>query len=291
MEGDVSLSTPHSPSILQLLASQTHNASPVSDWLKNASTAEEEVALLATVDGIPLVWLKWAHGEMCRREKHHYKIHSQIDYAINTILNGLIILQESKFICDVLENALRSSIINFILLKKITYKQLYPPNYLKKIRIAESKFPDDPSVVVSSDFIINTDFSQLKQTIALNWDSNFYGYRYCPADKGFRSLFWSSVQCRDVNLFQSDMDRIRRYRNSIAHSRRLFSIEELLDLNKLVGKWLSPLNIQLMDKIIAYRKNRPNFLEQLDDNRQVSKNPSNSGRLIPPFLFDFPTRV
>lgn len=259
------MSAPHSPSIISLLKAQTHASPPVSDWLSKASSEDETLTLLTSIQGIPLVWLEWANDQITKKENQQYPIGSQLDYALATISNGVTYLQESKFLCDVLENALRSAVINFILLHGITYRQLYPPNFLKKIRNLESKIPvDSGKQVISPSFILDTGFEQLRRTIALNWKTISPRTNYLKEIDGFGRLFWEPVACRDLNLFNSDMDKIRDYRNSIAHTRRLLTKEDLLKLNKLVCKWLQPLDVELLKKVVAYRKARPFFLQELD---------------------------
>ncbi len=264
-EGVLSMPTSRSPSLISLLSSNTHSTPPVCEWIKSATTEQEMTALLLAVQGIPSAWLEWTEKEVKLIESRDREIQSRVAYALATLWNGVTLLQECKFLCDVLENALRTGFICYVLLNKITYAQIYPPKYQEKIRNISKLIGDDPTSVVHPGFIFETGFEQLTKTMALNWKSIPSADLDCktPLD-GFSSLFWDEVRCRDVNLFQNHMSTIRKARNDVAHTKRLFSNSELRELSKLVCIWLKPLNVEIMQKVAAYRNNRPRFLQDLD---------------------------
>jgi hypothetical protein len=59
------------------------------------------------------------------------------------------------------------------------------------------------------------------------------------------------------------MQHIRRTRNDVAHSRRLFTRDDVVILYKKVDRWVTPLGVDLMEKVEAYRRKRPKFLSEL----------------------------
>lgn len=255
--------TSHSPSLISLLSAKTHATPPVCEWIRSVTTEQEMTALLLAVQGIPTAWLEWVEERVRSLECRDHEIQSRVAYALSTLWNGVTLLQECKFLFDVLENALRTSFINYVSLNQITYAQLYPPRFLERVRNIHTLIPSDPTSVIQRGFIFETGFEQLTRTMVLNWKSipNSAG----TSLNGFSSLFWSDVRCRDVNLFQNHMSTIRKARNDVAHSRRLFANSELRELNRLVCIWLKPLSIEIMQKVLAYRHNRPRFLQELDN--------------------------
>lgn len=255
------MSAPQSPSLMSLLTSRSHSTPPVCDWVQLISTEQEMTDLLFAVQGIPAAWLKWADQQAIKMHKRR-TVHSRVGYALTTLWNGITLLQECKFLADVLENALRVCSIGYISLNRITYDQLYPKPYLEQIRNLQSKVPADGTSIIQPDFIVSTSFEQLTRTLSLNWEQISSVSEGEHLD-GFRRLFWDEVHLRDVNLFKSDMGTIRNYRNDIAHSKRLFALSDVNRINRIVCKWLKPLNVELMQKVISYRKNRPRFLQDL----------------------------
>jgi hypothetical protein len=82
-------------------------------------------------------------------------------------------------------------------------------------------------------------------------------------EAGFSTLFWQRKFHPDAKLFEKEMKYIKGIRNDIAHSRKLFRMEDVRDLYKIARKWLEPLDVDINERIKAYRKERPKFLQEL----------------------------
>lgn len=258
--------TPRTPSLTSILASQVEISPPVCDWIQELKTEEELVRLLLTVRGIPTSWLEWAEKKAKSVEKRKGVLQYRVGYVLSTLWSGVTLLQECKFLCDLLENALRTGFINWVVLNKVTYGHLTPtiPSWRKITDRNPHLRLNDGSMPFPAGAVIEFDFYQLTETIVRNW-------RFIPAPRttyqsvrGFCNLFRHDARCRDVAVFERHMKFVRGVRNDIAHSKRLFDIGELRKLNKVVCTWLKPLNIELMEKVAIYRSRRPNFLHYLD---------------------------
>ncbi len=163
-----------------------------------------------------------------------------------------------------MENALRSASCGWIALNRITVEQLFPGAYWPNIRNPNGRIALDPASVVSREVILALSLQQLARTVFLNWELIPSRRGHVQAVEGFYMLFTDDPRCRDRNRFMSDMSAIRHVRNDVAHSLRLFAPEEVRQLYIRVCFWLTPLSIELMHKVSAYRRNRPRFLHDLD---------------------------
>lgn len=256
----------HTPSLISLLAERTHSDQPISRWIENATCEQEIHTLLLSVQGFPYTWLQWADKRIKRARRRNRQINSESGYGIASIWNGLTVLQECKFLCDTLENALRFAFINFVTANRLSPTDLFAPKS-KLITRTKNRKPwllETSDNLIHPNLIFETDFTELVETFTLHWKSVALKSRHERSSKiGFGTLFWSDVHCRDVTLFNKHMKVVRDIRNKVAHSRHLLSHSDLQRLTKYVIIWLRPLNVELMHKVNAYRVNRPNFLREL----------------------------
>jgi hypothetical protein len=260
------MSASHTPSLISLLAGRTHSNFPISRWIENATCEQEIHTLLLSVQGFPNTWLQWADKRILRARKRNRQIYSESGYGIASIWNGLTVLQECKFLCDTLENALRFAFINFVTDNRLSPTDLFAPKY-KLITRTKKHRPwllETSDNLIHPNLIFESDFGEIVETFTLHWKRVALKARHERTSKiGFGSLFWSDVRCRDVALFKKHMNVVREIRNKVAHSRHLLSNTDLQRLTKYVIIWLRPLNVELMHKVNAYRVNRPNFLREL----------------------------
>ena len=260
------MSASHTPSLISLLAGRTHSDQPISRWIENATCEQEIHTLLLSVQGFPCTWLQWADKRIRRARRRNRQINSESSYAIASIWNGLTVLQECKFLCDTLENALRFAFINFVTANRLSPTDLFAPKS-KLITRTKNRRPwllETSDNLIHPNLIFEADFAEIVETFTLHWKRVALKSRHERSPKiGFRTLFWSDVHCRDVTLFYKHMNVVREIRNKVAHSRHLLSNSDLQRLTKYVIIWLRPLNVELMHKVNSYRVNRPNFLREL----------------------------
>lgn len=236
---------------------------PYNLWLQFSNSPYELQTLKRIFCYTPKDWLEWVDSKISSSEKRGIIIHNQLHYRLSILRKGLINLQEAKYICDVLENALRQVVISHINSNEITYKQLkeYMPEWDRSNAIyKKSNKTIVLSNIVDANFILILNFYPLSEIISRKWIF-FSKELNIP---GFGIYFRLSKKCRDSNVFEKDMKIIRGFRNYIAHSKKLFSIDEVQKLYKLSSKWLLPIDIELSQKILSYRMQRPGFLQDLD---------------------------
>lgn len=236
--------------------------SPYRDWLELAKTEREISWLLEIFRGVPQVWIEWVEKQAEAQVKRGVMIEKALEYRMATLWNGIILLQEGKFICDSVENALRQSFLTHIAINHITYSDLLPsvPNNRDIARTYEARCGDiAPTALVDLDFILITSFYEITETIARNWK---YISKCTSSKLGFNKVF-QGTYCRDCNNFRRDMRKIRTFRNTIAHSKELLSPQEVQSLYELANRWLVSLGVELNSRIITYRDRRPKFLEPL----------------------------
>lgn len=230
---------------------------PYKSWFALAQTLDEHVLLIRTFNGIPKEWIEWSEKRVVSATGRGIIVANPLSYRLSVLWNGLILLQESKFLCDSIENALRNVYIlhstefNFNLLDTI---DVLPNKSKWESKISALK----PSMDINS-LIMDFSFGELTQMFYRNW----YKIGNNASIPGFISLFYTNVSCRDASLFINEMSFVRNQRNEIAHSKRLFLSKETTRLFKIAQKWLTPLHVDIEHKIINYRVSRPRFLQEL----------------------------
>lgn len=269
------MSAPRPPSLITLLNTSSRSSPPVCDWLQLIRSESDLIDLLVSVQGIPLQWLKWADTKTLKMEKRYRHIDSRVGYSLTALWNGITYLQECKFLCDIFENSLRAAFTHFVTSNQIRYRQLYPKRHLDEMKRTKKYIHERLDAPIAHGFVFETSFEELSKTISLNWKMVAPLTSRGKAVIGLNSLFWSETNLRDVNKFDSDMAEIRKYRNDIAHSKRLFDFDDVLKLNTLICRWLKPLNVELMYKVNSYRRNRPRFLQDLERINRLRMEPKN----------------
>ena len=258
--------SPHNSSFFSSLYKQ----SPYNDWLQYASTYKEFNDLLKIFHYVPQTWLEWVDDKILNQNKQGLEINNQLKYRISLLNNGVILLQEGKYICDIVENALRQIVICNININNPTYtffKRILPDWEDTFSRYKYNNRNVQEENVVDISFIISLSFYQIIEIIYRLWKDDFYfpqGYI-----SGHGNYFRRESRCRDRNEFKKDMTSIRRKRNIIAHSKHLLIKDDVQMLYRKSNKWLLPLDISLSDKIVQYRSQRPNFLSELLINNYI----------------------
>jgi len=234
---------------------------PYSEWIKHASSVKEVNQLYKIFNGTPRSWIEWVEEQLVKSCNNGIKIENQVNYRRSLLQNGIISLQEGKFICDSTENAIRHKFLECLSISDIRLLQVLKsvPDY-KTILESYNTSQRDIYLATNHNILIGFTFYQLTETIVRNWKCM---KGLSPRITGFNQIFWSHKHCRDVNKFQNDFKTIREYRNIIAHSRKLLTSNEVQKIYDISQVWLKPMGIDLDDKIQAYRKKRPYFLSHL----------------------------
>jgi hypothetical protein len=119
-------------------------------------------------------------------------------------------LQETKFLCDTVENALRVAVARHSVHRNIALDEIQ-----RQIpawdRLAKSFERDHGQAIsiqqpISDALLAAMTFHQLTTLIKANWN-RVSGAKLFK--RGFADLFWHDRLCRDVNAFGRDMDNIR----------------------------------------------------------------------------------
>jgi hypothetical protein len=220
---------PHNSSFLY---NSLYKQSPYNDWIQFAKTLGELQDLLKTFHIMPKEWLSWVDAKVEKSIKRNIEIHDQLNYRLSILWNGVILLQETKYICDVLENALRQLITKHINTHDLTFKNFSEFVYRWK-KIMENYEPNNGKVnlsnMITTHFLMTLSFHQITEIIYAGWKT----ISTKSPIPGFGIYFRGDKNCRDLNMFRRDMEIIRHSRNAIAHTHKLFSHEEAQNLGFL----------------------------------------------------------
>lgn len=236
--------------------------SPYRDWIALAQTEEEWLRLLKIFHGLPSTWIEWVELEV-QRLASRTTIHDPLGYRLTVLRNGIILLQEGKFICDWTEHALRQGFLNHMAEHDVDYVALQPTipnNPLHETYWTSLKEDTENRVQHASALVSSFTFYELTETMARNWKRIENTPQSSP---GFKNLFMSVSECRNVNRFAQDMKLVRLMRNDIAHAKRLLKKHEIEATYDTVCRWLAPLDVDLSVRIQDYRQMRPKFLDDL----------------------------
>lgn len=252
------------PQLSSLHFEPTLQEPPFLNWLRLCQTEREFLGLAHDLRGIPKGWIEWVENIATATSSRGIHIKQELTYRLNLLWSGIILLQEMKFLCDAFENALRHAVVRFSTTHEVTFGDIERtiPDLESIRRIAKDRYSLvslDPAPV-SFEALGWFTLYQLTDTVARNWIS--LPSRGGKAE-GFITLFYEFKACRDVNKFKRDMEELRKARNAIAHSHRLFQPHECIHLFDLAQHWTEPLHIDLQRSIEHYRKRRPRFLDDL----------------------------
>jgi hypothetical protein len=249
-----------------LLSHKVLGTSPCRDWLALTENADDFFRLATTLSGIPTTWLRWTEKIVAgRQRKNRHRVADPLGYRMSVLWNGIIFQQETKFLCDVMENALRLGILKHshrrnVLLEHVdrTFPKKPWERLLEMIEKDQS-VRISPSEPLQEILLINLTFYQTCEIVSRNWNRIKHSDAFIV---GFGDLFWKNKACRDGKLFEREMKVVREARNKIAHSKALFEIHETQRVYDIVRKWSSPIDATGIDNRIArFRRNRPSFLE------------------------------
>jgi hypothetical protein len=250
-------------------------AEPYTGWVQLAHNTRELNYLQELFRMIPINWLCWVDKRIEREKiKRGDYIADPLNYKLSILTRGIISLQETKYICDVLENALRQVVISHIASNEITYGQMsdYVPNFDDVFcSFVKDRGEIAKSDVVAFGFVMSLSFYQLVEVIARKWKV----FHYSPFIRGFGLYFIKDKACRDYCTFRREMTAVRRCRNIIAHTKELLSAEQTAAIFNTGRKWLAPLGIDLYDRISAYRMHRPDFLKDIEQPVKFAGNVKN----------------
>lgn len=245
-----------SPHNFSLLPSSELSSHPYFGWLELTLNTAQFYELRGILSGIPRPWLEWVDKQVDNYSQRGNNVRNPLQYRLSILWNGIILLQESKFIGDMTENALRRSFIDFINIHKLSFSDLLVPEWnAKKFDSILADYPKSQSDFIAEYFT----FYQLYGTFQENWHSPRYNN---TIKEGFSNFFRNKKRL-DLPQFQNDMKGIKQIRNDIAHSRRLFSPDEVRNLYMVAHKWLTPLGVNLAERVKGYRQQRPRFLQDL----------------------------
>jgi hypothetical protein len=217
-------------------------------WLDQASNLDELLRVQRTISGIPEPWLVWADQQQRAREQRSGPLSAPLRYKEQTLQQGIIALQECKYICDLVENALRQNLST-----QIQELGLHRSPYL----IVSGHTRLSPPPLDSLEAIGRITFGELTETIGRYWK------RYPSHPLGFRQAVWAVPACRQLQAFTRGMNTIRAMRNDIAHSRHPVSSDSTRRLYAESRIWLEALGVNLAEKLKQYRVHRPYFLRHL----------------------------
>lgn len=198
-----------------------------------------------------------------RSENEGKIIQKPIEYRLDILQRGTVLLQETKFICDLLENVLRQLIIIHKTEHDITYNMFKRncPDWEATFNRYDKEKKINLNDVIATNFIMTLTFYQITEIISRNW---IFVCKTPTYIRGLGNYFRKSASCREVGVFNREMKKVRDTRNAIAHSQKLFSKDDIQNIFNLVNKWLEPIDIDISQKVLSYRKDRPRFLEDLE---------------------------
>lgn len=234
-------------------------------WVELTSSKTECLAVLESLAGVPDLWLEWADRCVNRRMAQGANILNVLPFKLTVLWQGIVCLQEAKFLCDLMENALRVSLSDWLTQHDVSLVQLQKSiPYWKETISSMARSQEDPHTVGNDSILCQLGFYQTTETIARHWKQLRLDNTTMGKKTGLRLLFWSNRNCRGVGQFQKSMKLCRETRNIIAHSKSLIQPDEITRLERTISNWLKPLGISSILKIAEYRKRRPRFLEFID---------------------------
>jgi len=245
------------------LPSVDFSREPYRNWMTLAQDYQQCTLLDRALFGIPEPWVRWADAVARARERRGSLIRSPLEYRLARLHDGMVLLQEAKYICDLVENVLRQVVVSHCTKQEITWEELrLNVRGIDKLELQALRngIQQARHEAPTLDFLLQATFYQTEHIAASCWTS----FPVKRKAAGFRTCFFHDRRCRESAVFVADMDHIRKVRNRIAHASGLFERYEVQFLFKLAQRWLSPLGINPSERVMRYRKDRPRFLEALE---------------------------
>lgn len=238
---------------------------PYSTWFNKVQNEKEFFHLLRIIRGIPVNWIIWVEKETKKKIDRGVFIRDPLNYRIQFLNQGIIQLQESKFILDIIENSLRQSFGIFTISHNVKFNDLKIPNFRAIRKKYESVHKEiiKMNEIIPEDFVFQFTFGDLIQIFYANW---VISMPKNDQDFGLGDVFKKELMCRNKYFFMKNFEVLRNNRNKIAHSNKLFTVEETKKIYDLSYLWLKSLEIDLDLKINIYREYRPKFLEKIYKN-------------------------
>ncbi len=228
----------------------------VSLWLDLVASEAEFSSLCTALRGIPAGWVDWTEAIVNRAIVRGITVSKPLPYRLAVLLNGIVNLQECKYLVDAMENALRVEALEHARREGIGLNDIIKtvPEHWKMIPVPASL----PQLIASSSFY------QLTELFIRNWEHVWvYSKPRKNAVPGFWKVFQSNGRCRDVKQFRRAMTSARSYRNTIAHTKRLFAFADIDQLYVRMYQWFKAMHLDIDSRIMTYRGMRPRFLDGL----------------------------
>jgi len=245
-----------------ILITNNLSFSPYREWLSFTTTAGEYFRLALVLSSFPPAWIRWADAKVRGITRRGLIIEDPVGYRMSVLWNGIVLLQESKFLCDMMENSLRIGIYRHCLTRNIPLQHIY----VRSWDLARSRFERDYrtkvdlSAPIPELMLTSMDFGLIPRLITDNWKRIKLSPKF---EIGFADLFWRKRICRDKNLFSNHMNAIRTARNTVAHSKKLFEETEVQHIFDIVQQWLEAIDIGVIPRIAQYRQRRRDFLAEV----------------------------
>lgn len=223
-------------------------------WLDGLKSDAEFHEIRGLLKGVPFDWLDWAEAEVRHQEARGREIISPLRYRLSVLQNGVVNLQEAKFLLDTLEQGIRAGVADHsrcghVLLEQVLHSI---PEY--------ERIPWEQRSL--EDFIPASTFHQICELCARNWSTIPSPNPNSRAIAGYRMIFSNGPHCRDVNRFRCAMRKLRQFRNDVAHGRKPLTFEDLSTILRLASDWLKGMRIDVRARVSRYRVQRPKFLEE-----------------------------
>ena len=223
------------------------------DWGQLTSHLPEFLSVRRVLAAVPQRWIQSLEVQIQRRQSKGIPIRDPLRYRLACLESGIIVTHETKYLLDLLENSLRVAAIQHLERFHVRLKDV-----MRSLPMHARM--DNIDAENCRALVLELDFGQLIHLYRNSW-------KRLPLNRnirtGFRNVFWRSCSCRDSNLFERDMALARQLRNTVAHSKRLISLNEMIAAYIATKRWTQPLPVDVDARIQQYRARRPAFLEDL----------------------------
>jgi hypothetical protein len=258
------------PHISSFLYYGIYNEPPYPKWIAKVQSKKELNQLFKVINSTPVTFSKWTEKKVEHLVKRGIVINNPINYRLSLMRQGLVLLQECKFLCDLVENTIRHIYYVHLTSQDLTFKDLdfiYPKWKLQKSQYEKDKLIKvDDNSLVTNEFILGMTFYDISTSIYKNWKHLGKSIDY----NGFRIFFPAKGKYSNKEQFKNEViDIIRKRRNEIAHSKRLFTPDEALMLRNICQSWIDCLDFHFNVSLSSYRVSRPDFLKEIEIKKTV----------------------